>query len=157
MSETSNDGADASDREAIDDTRRRNHWGHGMGIEILDISSTKATARIDISERHHQPFGIAHGGVYCSIVEDLASQAAGLAARELGGKGVVGVSNSTDFLRSHGEGELIAVAEPIHVGRRTMLSITPWYVAPASGKSGMMRSKPSSVPVTISADSPVRC
>jgi acyl-coenzyme A thioesterase PaaI-like protein len=35
----------------------------------------------------------------------------------MGQRGVVGVSNSTDFLRSHSVGELRAVAEPVHASR----------------------------------------
>lgn len=113
------------DRDKYDELRLRNRWGHEMGIEIVEISSRRVTARIEIDERHHQPYGIVHGGVYCSIVEDIASLAAGLAARDGGGRGVVGVNNNTDFIRSHGVGELRAAAEPIHSGRRTMI----WTVA----------------------------
>jgi 1,4-dihydroxy-2-naphthoyl-CoA hydrolase len=109
------------DREKYDEVRSRNRWGQGMGLEILEISSEHVTARIVIDERHHQPYGIVHGGVYCSIVEDIASQAAGIAARERGARGVVGVNNCTDFIRSHATGELRAAAEPVHIGRSSMI------------------------------------
>jgi 1,4-dihydroxy-2-naphthoyl-CoA hydrolase len=104
-----------------DEMTARNRWGTGMGIEVLERSSQRVRARIVVDERHHQPYGIAHGGVYCSIVEDIASQGAGLAAMEAGAAGVVGINNNTDFLRSHSAGELTAVAEPLHIGRSTML------------------------------------
>ena len=104
-----------------DEMTARNRWGTGMGIDVLERSSQRVRARIFIDERHHQPYGIAHGGVYCSIVEDIASQGAGYAAMEAGASGVVGINNNTDFLRSHSAGELMAVAEPLHIGRSTML------------------------------------
>ena len=111
----------ASGRISGDEMTTRNRWGTAMGIDVLERSSQRVRARIVVDERHHQPYGIAHGGVYCSIVEDIASQGAGYAAMEAGAAGVVGINNNTDFLRSHSAGELTAVAEPLHIGRSTML------------------------------------
>jgi 1,4-dihydroxy-2-naphthoyl-CoA hydrolase len=96
----------------------KNHWGEEqLRLEILEESAERVVGRLEAGPRHHQPYGILHGGVYCSIVEDVASRGAGQSVLERGGVGVVGVANSTDFLRSHGEGELRAVAEPIHQSR----------------------------------------
>ena len=95
-----------------------NHWGEEqLRLEILEETAERVVGRLVVGRRHHQPYGIAHGGVYCSIVEDVASRGAGRAVRERGGRGVVGIANSTDFLRSHGEGELRAVAVPVHQSR----------------------------------------
>lgn len=96
-------------------------WGECIGLEYLEVGPDRVRARIEAQPRHHQPYGILHGGVYCSIVEGVASVGAGMAARESGGKGVVGVSNHTDFLRSHSTGELIAEGIPIHKGRSAQL------------------------------------
>ena len=74
-------------------------------------------ARLEPGQKHHQPYGILHGGVYCSIVEDVASRGAGAAAARSGQRGVVGIANATDFLRSHSSGELRAEGEPVHVSR----------------------------------------
>ena len=66
-----------------------------------------------------QPYGITHGGVYCTVVETVASVAAAL---WLGDDGqVVGVSNHTDFLRAVRDGELVATGTPIHRGRLQQL------------------------------------
>lgn len=96
--------------------------GEGVGIEMLEAGPERVRARVLADRRHHQPYGIVHGGVYCAIVEDVASRGAGLAAAARGhGAGVVGVSNHTDFLRSHDEGELVAEGTPVHVGRSAQL------------------------------------
>jgi 1,4-dihydroxy-2-naphthoyl-CoA hydrolase len=50
----------------------------------------------------------------------MASFGAALRA-SLTGDVVVGVSNSTDFLRAHREGRVDLVAEPIHTGRTQQL------------------------------------
>jgi uncharacterized protein (TIGR00369 family) len=90
-------------------------------------------ARVVIGPRHHQPYGIVHGGVYASLVETVASYGAGAAARELGIAGVVGVSNTTDFLRPHHEGPLEVEGTPVFVGRTQQV----WQVQitrPGDGK-----------------------
>jgi 1,4-dihydroxy-2-naphthoyl-CoA hydrolase len=110
-----------------------NHWGEEqVRLEVLEETAERVVGRVEIGPRHHQPYGIAHGGVYCSIVEDVASRGAGCSVLERGGVGVVGVSNSTDFLRSHGEGELRAVAEPIHQSRTQQI----WQVVISRSSDG---------------------
>ncbi|MFB0978191.1 MAG: PaaI family thioesterase [Myxococcota bacterium] len=96
-------------------------WGEQVGLDVVELGVDRVVARIDAHPRHHQPYGILHGGVYCSIVEGVASYGAGTLARSKGQPGVVGVSNSTDFLRSHSEGELIATGTPVHHGRSAQL------------------------------------
>lgn len=88
---------------------------------MIEVSRERVVARLVVEEKHHQPYGIAHGGVYCSIVEGVASYGAGQSALARGLEGVVGVSNTTDFLRSHGAGELVAEGRPLHEGRTQQL------------------------------------
>jgi uncharacterized protein (TIGR00369 family) len=96
-------------------------WGKLLGLDVFEAGPDRVRARIVIDERHHQPYGIAHGGVYCSIVEGVASYGAGQSALARGLPGVVGVSNTTDFLRSHGAGELLCEGVPLHQGRQQQL------------------------------------
>ena len=72
-------------------------------------------AEWEAAPKHHQPYGIVHGGVHCSVVETLASVGA---ATWLGEQGqVVGVNNNTDFYRAVREGRMTSTATPIHRGR----------------------------------------
>lgn len=96
-------------------------FGSGtVGLVWDAISWDRATAHLDVDARHHQPHGIVHGGVWCSLVESLAS-VAGAVRAAASGHIVVGVSNATDFLRAHRHGRVSAVATPIHVGRTQQL------------------------------------
>jgi len=115
--------ADTADSNLDPETMRdlRDGWGERLGIEIVESSPGRVVARLEAQPFHHQPYGILHGGVYCSIVEGVASYGAGISVRARGQKGVVGVSNSTDFMRSHSKGELIATGEPIHQGRSAQI------------------------------------
>lgn len=87
-----------------------------LGLVVDVVSPTGVEAHLDIDASHHQPYGIVHGGVHASIVETLASLAAAANVFERG-VGVVGLSNSTDFIRAVRGGRILAIAEPIHTGR----------------------------------------
>ena len=90
-----------------------------VGIGIVEVSADQVVLEWEVVPQQHQPFGITHGGVYCTAVETAASMGA---ATWLGDRGsVVGVSNHTDFLRAVKTGHLRAVATPIHRGRSQQL------------------------------------
>jgi 1,4-dihydroxy-2-naphthoyl-CoA hydrolase len=93
-----------------------------LGLEFTEISPDRTSARLEVVPKLLQPMGIVHGGVYCAIVESLASVAAYTWMAAKGGEGsVVGVNNNTDFLRAIGSGMIYGTAIPIHRGRRQQL------------------------------------
>jgi uncharacterized protein (TIGR00369 family) len=86
-----------------------------LGIEITDATGDQVVANWTAAPKHHQPYGIVHGGVHCSVVETLASVGA---AMWLGDRGqVVGVNNNTDFYRAARDGQMTSTATPVHRGR----------------------------------------
>lgn len=93
-----------------------------LGLKFLDLTPDGGKAQVTITDALLQPWGIVHGGVYCSIIESLASTSAHtwLNAKGEGGT-VVGVNNNTDFLRAISAGTVIAESTPIHRGRRQQL------------------------------------
>jgi uncharacterized protein (TIGR00369 family) len=92
-----------------------------MGVVWDEASPTRVVARLRIDERHLQPYGIVHGGVYCSVAESVASIGAHLSGLGFDpGNGAVGLENHTTFLRAVGAGsEITFEATPLHAGRRT--------------------------------------
>ena len=88
-----------------------------IGVEYEEVGPDRCILTLDIDERHLQPYGLVHGGVYCLLAETAASVGAATYAMANGMNGAVGVSNSTDFFRSMREGTIRAVATPIHRGR----------------------------------------
>ena len=91
-----------------------------LGAQLGDITGDRATMTVPVTPRLHQPNGIVHGGVYCSIVETLASLGAAVWLSDERGH-VVGVANHTDFIRATRTGILHGVATPIHRGRTQQL------------------------------------
>ncbi len=93
-------------------------WDSALGLRIEELTPTRVVGYIDIDQRHHQGYGIVHGGVWASVVESVGSHGAAMAAREITGElAVVGVANSTDFLRPHRTGRVRATGTPVQVGR----------------------------------------
>ncbi|CDP81904.1 esterase [Mycolicibacterium conceptionense] len=92
-----------------------------LGLTYLELTPDGGRAQLTIHDKLLQPWGIVHGGVYCSIVESLASVSGHIWLSENGGGTVVGVNNNTDFLRAIGTGTVTAISQPIHRGRRQQL------------------------------------
>jgi uncharacterized protein (TIGR00369 family) len=92
-------------------------FSEAIGLRFVSVTPERVLATLEAGPQHHQPYGVLHGGVYCAIVEAVASYGAGTAALAAGQRGVLGVSNTTDFYRSHSEGELTCVGTPVHQGR----------------------------------------
>lgn len=94
-----------------------------LGVVLSETSGSRIVATWTVRPDLHQPHGILHGGVHCSVVETLASVGAQLwlEERDRPGAHVVGVSNATDFLRAVTEGTMSSVATPIHQGRSQQL------------------------------------
>ena len=90
-----------------------------LGEEVVEASGDKVVVTCRIRPELHQPYGILHGGVYCSLVEGAASLGGAL---WLGDQGyVVGVANTTNFIRATREGTLTATATPLQRGRTQQL------------------------------------
>lgn len=87
-----------------------------LGIRLDSADGDEVRASWAATAELHQPYGLVHGGVHCSVVETLASIGAALWLGDRG-RGVVGVNNSTDFYRAVRTGELSSVARPVHRGR----------------------------------------
>lgn len=91
-----------------------------LEIEIEELTPTRVTGSIAADERHHQPWGIIHGGLYTTAIETFATNGAFAAVNDRGQR-AVGVSNATDFLRPHRSGRLNVVATAVHQGRTQQL------------------------------------
>jgi 1,4-dihydroxy-2-naphthoyl-CoA hydrolase len=92
-----------------------------LGLRFTEVSPHGARAQLEVTPKLLQPMGLVHGGVYCSMVETIASASAFAWLATRGGGNVVGVNNNTDFLRSISSGTVFGAAEPIHRGRRQQL------------------------------------
>jgi len=91
-----------------------------MGIVILTATPEEVSCEWEVSEKHHQGYGIVHGGVHCGVIETLASVGAAAVAHPRGQR-IVGLENSTSFIRAVRSGKLHALAKPVTRGRSSQV------------------------------------
>lgn len=101
------------------------------GLRVEEVSGARVRGWIELSEQHHTPWGMVHGGVYAAAVESAASIGASAAVEE-NGQFAVGVNNTTDFLRPMKEGRVEVIAEPIMQGKSQQL----WQVIISRSEDG---------------------
>ncbi len=95
-------------------------WVKEMGIVILTATPDEVTCELEVGEKHHQGYGIVHGGVHSGVIETLASIGAALVAMPRGQR-VVGLENSTSFIRAVRSGRLHGNARPVTRGRTSQV------------------------------------
>ncbi len=103
-------------REFVATVNALSGWVKEMGIVILTASPEEVSCEWEVSERHHQAYGIVHGGVHCGVIETIASIGAAAVAHPRGQR-VVGLENNTSFIRAVRSGKLHAIAKPVTRGR----------------------------------------
>jgi uncharacterized protein (TIGR00369 family) len=106
--------------ELVESMNRLPGWVREMGITILRATADEVTCEWEVTEKHHQPDGIVHGGVHCGVIETLASFGATVVASARGQR-VVGLENSTSFIRAIRSGKLTGTARPVTRGRTTQV------------------------------------
>lgn len=95
-------------------------WVKEMGIVLLSATPEEVTCEWEVSEKHHQGYGIVHGGVHCGVIETLASVGAAVVAHPRGQR-VVGLENNTSFIRAVRSGKLRGQAKPVTRGRTSQV------------------------------------
>jgi 1,4-dihydroxy-2-naphthoyl-CoA hydrolase len=91
-----------------------------VGLQIDSLTGNEVLGHLDVTDEHHTPWGIAHGGLYTTVIESAASIGASYAVWG-DGRFAVGVNNQTDFLRPHVTGRLDVRASVIQQGRTLQL------------------------------------
>ena len=88
--------------------------GRLLGFVLKEVEPGRAVFEMEADERHHNPMGTLHGGIYC----DLADAAMGYAyAATLGeGETLTTVELKINFFRPVRQGKLIAEARVVKAG-----------------------------------------
>jgi uncharacterized protein (TIGR00369 family) len=89
--------------------------GRLIGFALKSVGPGRAVFEMEADERHHNPMGTLHGGVYC----DLADAAMGYAyaATLAEGESFTTVELKINFLRAVRQGKLTAEARVVKAGR----------------------------------------
>jgi uncharacterized protein (TIGR00369 family) len=95
-------------------------WDRAMGLCFVRATCDGVEATVTVAEVHLQPYGLVHGGVHAGVIEAVCSTGAALWALSQGLR-VVGLENSTSFLRASRGGVLRVEASPLVRGRRSQV------------------------------------
>lgn len=90
-----------------------------LSFEFPTMSADRVHGRFTIDDRHRQPQGLVHGGVYAAMAEALASEGTVEGVGRDEPFVVMGLSNMTSFLRPVTAGTIDGEGEPLHRGRTT--------------------------------------
>ena len=102
-------------------------------FDVTEASGSRVTGTVDLGPDQHTPWGVVHGGVYCTVIESAASIGASAAVAPHG-QFAVGVNNNTDFIRAMTAGRVDVVAEPVQQGRTQQL----WQVLLTRAEDGKL-------------------
>ena len=95
-------------------------WNNAMGLTFSTATEDLVVGELTVAAQHLQPYGIVHGGLHCGIIEAACSTGAAVHAMARGFS-VVGLENSTSFIRAAREGVIRVTARPVTRGRRTQV------------------------------------
>lgn len=98
----------------------KNTLNETLSIKFIDIGEDFVKAKMPVNKSVHQPDGILHGGASAALAETVGSTAAFVLLKR---KDIIvrGIEISTNHLKSISEGEVIATAKPINLGRTIQL------------------------------------
>ncbi|PLS34426.1 aromatic compound catabolic protein [Carnobacterium maltaromaticum] len=91
-----------------------------LGIHYKNISKDSVELELTIEEQHKQPYGIMHGGISAVLAETAASLGAN-AQLDTTKEVAVGLELNLNHLRAVPNGTIIAVAMPLHIGKKTQV------------------------------------
>ena len=91
-----------------------------LGMQIVELSETKAVATMPVDKRTHQPFGVLHGGASVALAETIASIGTyNLIDKE--NEICVGLEINANHVRGKKDGTVTAIGTVLHRGKSTMV------------------------------------
>jgi uncharacterized protein (TIGR00369 family) len=87
-----------------------------ISMKIREIGIGYSLFEIDLEERHLQPFGLVHGGVFASIIDSAASWAIFYGIKDENG-GLTSVDLKLNYLAPAVYGKLLAKGRQITLGK----------------------------------------
>jgi 1,4-dihydroxy-2-naphthoyl-CoA hydrolase len=97
-----------------------------LGIEPVEVTKERSRGRLLVDERHLHPGGYVHGGVWVALADTVAAW--GTLRNLPAGHDFTTVELKLNVFAAAGPGdELIATAEPHHIGRSTHVWVVDIY------------------------------
>jgi uncharacterized protein (TIGR00369 family) len=99
-----------------------------LGIELVDIDESRVVGRMAVDRRHLHPGGYVHGGAWTAFADTVAAW--GTMRNLEPGLDFTTVELKMNVFAAGRDGDvLVAIGEPLHIGRRTQV----WEVRVRNG------------------------
>ena len=100
--------------------RERVPFAGQLGVELIDASASSVKARLEWTPALSTDVATLHGGALMGLADLCGGICAGLNLPP-GSIGTTTIESKTNFFRPVRSGHAEAVAEPLHIGRTTMV------------------------------------
>ena len=106
----------------VDDLNRmnKNTMMEHLGIEFTRVNQNLISARMPVDHRHHQPYGLLHGGASVTLAETLGSVAAHCSV-DPEKQFCIGLEINANHIKPVRQGFVTGTTRPIHIGRSTQV------------------------------------
>ena len=91
-----------------------------LAMDVCELGTGYAMLKVDLQKKHHNPFGIVHGGVYSSVIDTAAYWAVYCELDE--NAGYTSIDLSVDNLSAIREGEIVVEGRSIKIGKTICLA-----------------------------------
>jgi len=91
-----------------------------LGIKFTDVGNDFLTASMPVNEKVYQPDGILHGGATVALAETVGSAAVAVLTKN-SNLTIRGIEINANHIKSVKNGNVIATAKPIHLGKTIQL------------------------------------
>ena len=88
--------------------------GRLIGFALCEIEPGRALFTMNVDERHHNPMGTLHGGIYCDIADAAMGMAYGATLAE--GESFTTIELKINFLRAVRKGTITAEGKVVKAG-----------------------------------------
>lgn len=100
--------------------RNKNTLMETLSIEYIDIGEDYLVAKMPVTSKVHQPFGLLHGGATAALAESVGSAASNFFI-DTKNQIINGISLNINHIKSKREGVVYATASVLHKGKSTHL------------------------------------
>jgi 1,4-dihydroxy-2-naphthoyl-CoA hydrolase len=95
-----------------------NTMAETLNIRFTEVGANFLKASMPVSTITHQPYGLLHGGASAALAETVGSVASSLCI-DKEKQVCVGMEINCNHVRPKRNGEVVATAEPLHIGATT--------------------------------------
>lgn len=106
---------DEEQKKIVREVFREVPYSKLLGLELIDLHEGKAAVKLQMQNKHRQPYGVLHGGATASLIDTATAFAI---ISMLGEEKATTVDLTVHYLRPVSEGSITCEAKVVRAGKR---------------------------------------